>query len=79
MNDKLRVKTDHSLVRDLKSNAIINSNNNEYEKFLEISKIKYEEKKKIEDLKKQVEEIKNDLNDIKILLKSIVCKWFINI
>lgn len=74
MNDKLRVKTDHSLVRDLKSNAIINSNNNEYEKFLEISKIKYEEKKKIEDLKKQVEEVKNDLTDIKILLKSIVDK-----
>lgn len=78
MNKLLKVKSDSSLVRDIKSNAIINNNKSEFEKFLELSKIKYEEKKKLEDLKNQVEELKSDLSEIKLLLKSIANKWFIN-
>ena len=47
MEKYLKVKSDVSLVRDTDSNAIVNQNQSEFDKFLELSQKKYEEKKNL--------------------------------
>ena len=72
MKKYLTVESDHGLLRDISNNAIVNNNFNEYDQFLQVSKLKYNEKKEIENLKSDVNSMKNDLDEIKTLLKSIV-------
>ena len=38
MTDYIKVKSDISLVRDMDSNAIVNQNQSEYDKFMSLSK-----------------------------------------
>ena len=78
MNDYLKVENENSLVRDLNSNAIINTNRSDYDKFLSLSQKKAQEKKEYDDLKSDVKSLKDDMSEIKSLLKSIVDKWIIN-
>lgn len=72
MENYLRVESDTSLVRDVNNNAIINQNKSEYDKFLNISRKKYEEKIKFDNLKSDVDSLKTDISEIKNLLKQIV-------
>ncbi len=74
MSDYLKVENENSLVREIDSNAIINTNKSDYEKFLNLSRKKYQEKKEYEDLKSDVKSLKDDMSEIKSLLKSIVDK-----
>ena len=74
MEKYLKVDTDVSLLRDTDTNAIVNTNRTEFDKFLKLSEIKYKEKKKFDDLKSDVDLMKSDLSEIKSLLKSIVHK-----
>ena len=72
MSDYIKVDSDSNLVRDTNSNAIINNNKTEFDKFLKLSEKKYKEKKEFENLKSDVNSMKTDLEEIKSLLKSIV-------
>ena len=72
MKKYMKVESDHGLLRDISNNAIVNNNFNEYEQFLQVSKIKHNEKKEMEDLKSDVNSMKSDLDEIKSLLKSLV-------
>ena len=72
MKKYLKVDSDHGLLRDVSNNAIVNNNFNEYEQFLQVSKLKHNEKKEMEDLKSDVNSMKSDLDEIKSLLKSLV-------
>tara|TARA_B100000287_G_C20034899_1_gene544007 strand:- start:276 stop:500 length:225 start_codon:yes stop_codon:yes gene_type:complete len=74
MNNYVKVESDQSLVRDLDSNAIVNTDKDEYQKFLNLSEKRYKEKVEYENLKTDVKSLKDDLNEIKSLLKSIVDK-----
>ena len=74
MNNYLKVDSDTSLYRDVNSNAIINQNKGEYEKFMRLSEIKYREKMEMKKLKSDVNAMKTDLEEIKSLLQSIVKK-----
>ena len=74
MNNYIKVESDQSLVRDLDSNAIVNTDKDEYQKFLNLSEKRYKEKMEYENLKTDVKSLKDDLNEIKSLLKSIVDK-----
>tara|TARA_Y100000004_G_scaffold178610_1_gene221343 strand:- start:3159 stop:3383 length:225 start_codon:yes stop_codon:yes gene_type:complete len=74
MNDYLKVENENSLVREVNTNAIINTNKSDYEKFLNLSKKKFQEKKEYDDLKSDVQSLKDDMSEIKSLLKSIVDK-----
>jgi hypothetical protein len=74
MNNYIKVESDTSLVRDSNSNAIINQNKSEYEKFMRLSETKYREKIEMKTLKNDVESLKGDLAEIKSLLLSIVNK-----
>ena len=74
MSDYLKVENENSLVRDLNSNAIINTNRSDYDKFLSLSQKKAQEKKEYDDLKSDVQSLKDVMSEIKSLLKSIVDK-----
>ena len=72
MENYLKVESDTSLARDMNTNAIINKNKSEYDKFMNISRKKYEEKIKFNELKSDVDSLKTDISEIKSLLKQIV-------
>ena len=74
MNKYLKVKSDVSLVRDMDSNAIINQNQSEYDKFVRVSQKKYEEKRKFDNMREDLDTLKNDMEEIKTLLKNIMDK-----
>ena len=79
MNNYIKVESDQSLVRDLTTNAIVNTDKSEYDNFLKLSEKKHKEKIEYDQLKSDVKSLKDDLGEIKSLLKSIVDKLIINI
>jgi hypothetical protein len=74
MNKHIKVKSDVSLVRDIDSNAIISKNQSEFDKFVKLSKKKYEEKKKFDNMRSDLDSLKQDMNEIKTLLRNIMNK-----
>ncbi len=74
MNKYVKVKSDVSLVRDVNSNAIISKNQSEFNKFINLSKKKYEEKKKFDNMRSDLDSLKEDMEEIKTLLKNIMNK-----
>ena len=74
MENYLKVKSEDSLVRDVNSNAIVNQNKDEFDKFLELSRRKYEEKRKFDDMRSDLDSLKQDMDEIKTLLKNIMDK-----
>ena len=74
MEKYLRVETDKTHVRDMESNAIVNRNKGEFDKFMKLSQRKYEEKKKIDDMRSDLNSLKEDMNEIKTLLRNIMDK-----
>ena len=74
MDKYLKVKSDVSLFRDKDSNAIVNKNKGEFDKFLKLSQKKYEEKKKFDNMRSDLDSLKQDMNEIKSLLKNIMDK-----
>jgi len=78
MNNFVKVKSEVSLVRDMESNAIINQNKSEFDKFVQLSETKYKEKQSLEQVKTDLDSLKTEMEEIKTLLKQMVSKWFIN-
>ena len=74
MNKYIKDKSDVSLVRDINSNAIINKNQSEFDKFVKLSEKKYEEKKKFDSMRSDLDSLKEDMNEIKTLLRNIMDK-----
>ena len=74
MEKYLKVESEDSLVRDVDSNAIVNQNQSEFDKFLELSQRKYQEKKKFDDMRSDLDSLKEDMNEIKTLLRNIMDK-----
>lgn len=69
MTEYLKVKSDVSLVRDMNSNAIVNQNQSEYDKFMSLSKKKYKEKNELDTMKSDLNALKSDMEEIKSLIK----------
>ena len=66
----LKVKDNPDLVRDLSSQAIINTNSNAYEaRIQQIAKVKLDEQQSAD-----IEDLKEDMKEIKKLLKNIASK-----
>ena len=72
MAEYLKVKSDVSLVRDMDSNAIVNKNQSEFDKFISLSKKKYMEKNELDTMKSDLDALKSDMEEIKSLLKTMV-------
>ena len=68
----MKVKENMDLERDPKSNAIINTNTNDYERYLVQRKVKNQETKKVSSMEDDLVRLKNEMNEIKSLLKVLV-------
>ena len=60
------------LLRDSKTNSIINTNMVEYQEYLNRRNVKADENQKIQHLESDVANIKDDLSEIKSLLKELL-------
>ena len=72
MSKFVKVKSDVSLVRDMDSNAIVNQNQSEFDKFMSLSKKKYKERYELDTMKSDLDALKSDMEEIKSLLKTMV-------
>lgn len=74
MSRYVGIKGNRNLLKDLKSNAVLNINSSEIEQAKERKKISLEKKQKLEALERDVDAIKDDMAQIKSLLKSLLEK-----
>lgn len=61
-----------NLVRDERSNAILNTNLNEYENYKQLKSIKESEQNRIENIETDLNDLKSDISEIKNLLKNLL-------
>ena len=74
MNEYVKVKDHLNLERDPRTNAILNTNKNEYEEYIERRNKDVPNPKGSGTLESEVKDIKNDLNEIKSLLLDLARK-----
>jgi len=67
-----KVEGHSHLLRDSKTNSIINTNMIEYQEYLNRRNVKEDDDQKIQHLESDVANIKNDLSEIKSLLRNLV-------
>lgn len=74
MNHKeyLKVKDKDNLLRDSFSNAIVNSDEDGYQRYIENYKKVYNQNKKINDFENDLKTMKDDIDEIKSLLRSLI-------
>jgi hypothetical protein len=68
----IKVKEHDHLIRDPKTNSIINTNMSEYNEYISRRDLKMEENQKVQNLESDVANMKDDLNEIKNLLRSLI-------
>ena len=68
----LKVEGYSNLVRDQKTNSIVNTNMNEYQEYVSRRNNKNEEEQKIQNLEQDLANMKDDINEIKSLLRNLV-------
>jgi hypothetical protein len=66
------VEGQKDLYRDPKSNAIVNTNKNDYDTYITRRNKVKDEQSKINELENEITTIKTSLDEIKILLRSII-------
>lgn len=67
----IKVKGHDHLIRDPKTNSIINTNMSEYKEYISRRDSKIEENQKIQNLERDLDNIKCDLDEIKCLLRNL--------
>ena len=70
--DYVKVKDHEHLIRNTKSNCIVNTNKSEYEEYLTRRKLKKSEKNKVDNLERDISTLRNEITEIKDLLRSLV-------
>ena len=68
----IKVKDNSDLVRDITTNSIINTNINEYQRYLSMKMDKDNENKKMKEFETDLNNIKNDITEIIFLLRSLI-------
>ena len=72
--DRLRVKDNQDLERDLSNNAIVNTNKSAYELAKKRARDAQAERDKLRDVTREVNEIKCEMHDIKNMLTQLLEK-----
>ena len=70
--DYIKVKDNDHLIRNTKSNCIVNTNKSEYEEYLTRRKLKKNEKNKVDNLERDLSTLRNEITEIKDMLRSLV-------
>jgi len=71
---RLKVEGHDSLVRDVSSNAIINTSKADYELYLKRVKSREQQSDEIRNAVKEINTLKTELEEIKVLLKEVLKK-----
>ena len=72
MSDTIKVEGQTHLVRDVNSNAIINTNKSEYQLYMQRVKVREKQSDKLRSAVKERNNLKSELREIKNLIKEIV-------
>ena len=72
MAEKLKVHGYEDLVRDIRSNAIINTNTTEYQIYMQRVKTRNAQTDQIRNTVKEINTLKRELREIKSLLTKVV-------
>ena len=67
-----RIKENNDLIRDNKTNSIINTNTSEYEQYVARREAKNKSNQKIQSIEEEVAIIKDDISEIKLMLKELL-------
>ena len=70
--DFVKVKNNEHLVKNTKSNFIINTNKSEYDEYIARRKLKQDEKNKVDNLERDISTLRNEITEIKDMLRSLV-------
>ena len=70
--DYVKVKDNDYLIRNTKSNCIVNTNKAEYEEYVTRRKLKKSEKNKVENIERDISTLRNEITEIKDMLRSLV-------
>jgi len=70
--DFVKIKNNEHLVKNTKSNFIINTNKAEHEEYLTRRKLKQNEKNKVDNLERDISTLRNEITEIKDMLRSLV-------
>jgi hypothetical protein len=68
---RVKVKDEINLFRDVSTNAIINTDMQAYNNYINSRKLKEQESKKIENIENELINVKDELNEIKNLLRKL--------
>lgn len=76
---KVKVKDELNLFRDLHTNAIINTDMQSYNNYINSKKLKEAESRRIESIENELVDVKSDLNEIKSMLRSFIneSRWYL--
>ena len=70
--DYIKVKDNDHLIRNTKSNCIVNTNKSEYEEYLTRRKLKQNEKNKVDNLERDLSTLRDEITEIKDMLRSLI-------
>jgi hypothetical protein len=70
--EKLQVKGHSNLFRDPSTNAILNTDMNAYQNYMESKKIKEKEERRMSDIEGDLNSLKSDIDEIKTMLRSLL-------
>ena len=68
----IKVKGHDHLIRDPKTNSIINTNMSEYNEYISRRDSKLKESEKVNNLESDINNMKEDLDEIKLLLRRLI-------
>ena len=69
--DFIKVKDNEHLIKNTKSNFIVNTNKSEYDEYIARRKLKQSEKQKVENIERDISTLRNEITEIKDLLRSL--------
>jgi len=72
MSDTIKVEGHTHLIRDVNSNAIINTNKSEYQLYMQRVKVREKQSDQLRGAVKEINNLKKDIREIKELIKEIV-------
>ena len=68
----IKVIDNEHLIKNTKSNFIVNTNKSEYDEYIARRKLKQSEKQKVENIERDISTLRNEITEIKDMLRSLV-------